>query len=493
MIENESVKKPENKKNNNMDSGTPTLGSGDAIAFARSRKLVRSPVSSAQQGQQLHEQEEDEQQQQQQQERQQQPQQQLQLQDLWSKVLKTPRVEVAKKMVEELHEFVDKRHNVHKDIKSLIVNLQGVLGMAEKDWKSLLQRAETAERKLLETEAALAALPTTSSAKTSVVIRKSSKVKGNRQTVDSSASITPKRPRASPGDARPGGSKKHKDTPNARLQPANEEVTERHSHTSWQVAGNGRDKRTKNRPVKQKFIKGGHKGEALLVKANGNSYEEVLRAMRTKPELQELGANVQKIRRTRNGEMILELKKDPTASSSSYKELAERAMGGTVEVRALRPEVTLQCKNLDEVTSEEEVRSALKEQCELGEIQMTIRMRRGPFGTQVASIKLPTEAAIKSLKAGKIKVGWSVCTLRVSKLPEVCFKCQEFGHIARHCTGPDRSRLCRRCGEDGHKAQDCRKPPKCLICSNEEGNTHVTGGPRCPASKQATTAKSQWR
>ncbi|XP_058816154.1 CCHC-type zinc finger nucleic acid binding protein-like [Topomyia yanbarensis] len=121
-----------------------------------------------------------------------------------------------------------------------------------------------------------------------------------------------------------------------------------------------------------------------------------------------------------------------------------------------------------------------------------IRLRKGPSGTQAASVRLPVEAANKALKIGKIKVGWSVCPLSVSQRPEVCFKCQEFSHLARNCSGPDRNKLCRRCGEEGHMAKDCRQAPRCLICATEEGNNHVTGGPRCPAFKQATATKSQW-
>ncbi|XP_058817343.1 uncharacterized protein LOC131680645 [Topomyia yanbarensis] len=168
--------------------------------------------------------------------------------------------------------------------------------------------------------------------------------------------------------------------------------------------------------------------------------------------------------------MILELKKDSKSSSCTYKELTEKAIGEAVKVRALCPEATIQCKDLDEISSEEELREALEKQCELGEVQMMIRMRKGPFGTQAASVRLPVEAANKALKIGKIKVGWSVCPLSVSQQPEVCFKCQEFGHLARNCSGPDRSKLCRRCGEEGHMAKDCRQAPRCLICATEEGD-----------------------
>lgn len=36
--------------------------------------------------------------------------------------------------------------------------------------------------------------------------------------------------------------------------------------------------------------------------------------------------------------------------------------------------------------------------------------------------------------------------------PQLCFKCNEPGHVARHC---NRSRLCFKCSEPGHMARDC--------------------------------------
>lgn len=463
-----------------MEDYTTNNEAGAANPFARTG-LVRTPPSQTQpvQGQEKEHQQMQQQQQQQQQ------------YSAWSRGPKLPRVVAAKKLIDELHEYVDKRSNVHKDIKALVIKIQGTLGSAVKEWTSMAQRAESAEKELANVA------NRTSEARrveTITTAEEVSVVGSIPQRMQTTPFFTPKRPRASPGDVRPGGSKKHKDAPVTGAHPPAENVVAAGSHTSWQVVGKRKGKSgSKSRSEKRKFIRRRNKGEALIVKASDDSYAEVLRTMRTNPDLKELGENVQKIRRTRNGEMILELKRDLKANSSSYKELTEKAMGGKVEVRALCPEATLQCKDLDEVTSEDEVGFAMKEQCELGEVQMSIRIRNGPSGTKVASIKLPIEAANKALRVGKIKVGWCVCPLSISQQPEVCYKCQEYGHLARNCKGPDRSKLCRRCGEEGHKAQDCSKPPKCLICANAENNNHPTGGRRCPAFKQVSGTKSQWR
>lgn len=66
-------------------------------------------------------------------------------------------MEAAKTVVDELREFVDKRHNVHKDIKDLVARIQGTLGSAVKDWRKVMQRIEAVETELAATKKALAA------------------------------------------------------------------------------------------------------------------------------------------------------------------------------------------------------------------------------------------------------------------------------------------------------------------------------------------------
>ena len=57
-----------------------------------------------------------------------------------------------------------------------------------------------------------------------------------------------------------------------------------------------------------------------------------------------------------------------------------------------------------------------------------VRMRKAYAGTQIAEIKLPLGAAKKLMEIGKVKVSWTVCTIKSINRPERCFKCLEFGH-----------------------------------------------------------------
>ena len=450
------------------DKNTPTSA---ANPFAR-RGLARSPTQQTQQEQ-----------------REQLQQSTLQQQFPPTGASKKPRLVVAKKLVDDLHEFVDKRNNVHKDIKELVAKIQLTIGSAMNEWDNLAKRVETAEAEIAATKNALAAMAQQLAELKTVPVNQNKPARGGSIPVP-----TQKRPRTSPEDGRPEGPKKVKDTPGRTKEAGpTHNGGAGSSETPWQVVVGKKEKKNPTKPSQRRTARVRRKGEALIVHAAKDSYFEVLRMMRMNPELEELGADVKRIRRTRNGDMILELKKDSANRSSSHKELAQKVMGDKVTVRAMCPEATIQCKDLDEVTTEDELATSLRDQCEVGEVEMTIRLRKGPSGTQIASIKLPVDAANKVLKIGKLKVGWSVCPLSVPERPEMCFRCHGFGHLSWNCKGPDRTKLCRRCGGDGHIARDCKRPAKCMICANDGTNDHVTGGPRCPAYKQALATKRKWK
>ena len=232
------------------------------------------------------------------------------------------------------------------------------------------------------------------------------------------------------------------------------------------------------------------KGDAVLVKANdAKTYAALLKKVREDPELRDLGANVVRTRRTQKGEMLFELKKNSVVDSSTMQERIAKSLGGEAEVKSLSPVTTILCKDLDEITSTEELSNVLKAQCNLGEVQMTIRRRKAYGCTQTAVIRLPVAAANKALEVGRVTVGWSRCPLkavpRVSKQAERCFKCLGFGHLAGVCEGPDRSKMCWKCGETDYFARDCTQRPKCLLCISEDGIDHPTGGYKCPTYKRA--------
>ncbi|XP_062713743.1 uncharacterized protein LOC134290593 [Aedes albopictus] len=230
----------------------------------------------------------------------------------WGVPQQHPKVLVAKNWVEELHEFVDEKHNVHKDIKELVLKIRRALGSAVKEWTNVLQRAEIAESELASTKNALAdkTLPQQTPRTVPGNLGKKEKLARTENTPMSAT----KRHRSSPGDERPGGSKRQRDNLRKRLAAAEaEQVGVGNRETQWQtVQRKGKAKQT-NAGARPKAIRRSvkKKGEAIVLKTREESYLEVLRTIRTAPELKDFGADQLLCQSTKEAKCDVAIISDP--------------------------------------------------------------------------------------------------------------------------------------------------------------------------------------
>ena len=192
-----------------------------------------------------------------------------------------------------------------------------------------------------------------------------------------------------------------------------------------------------------------------------------------------MGSSVTYIRKTLKGDLLLELKSKAEKRADSFQSALEGVVGEMAVIQPKTHNVSIMCKDLDEVTTPEEICEALQKECgiqNLGKINIK-SMRKTRSGTQIAIICLRAQDAKTALKVGKIKVGWSVCRLReYSPIPR-CYRCFHLGHMARKCCNPiDRSSLCTRCGAGGHVAKSCTNDPSCMFCKG----AHTVLSTTCP-------------
>ncbi len=161
----------------------------------------------------------------------------------------------------------------------------------------------------------------------------------------------------------------------------------------------------------------------------------------------------------------------------------ESALEGVIgEMAVIQPKthhVTIMCKDLDKITTLEEICDALQKECGIQNLKKenVTSMRKTRSGTQIALICLRAEDAKTVLKQGKVKIGWSICRLREYSSIARCFRCFEVGHMAHKCRNPiDRSSLCTRCGTSGHVAKVCTNAPSCMLCKGK----HSVLSTACP-------------
>lgn len=77
------------------------------------------------------------------------------------------------------------------------------------------------------------------------------------------------------------------------------------------------------------------------------SQPTILRRVREDPEVKELGENVVRTRRIQKGDMLFELKKDPSNKSSTYRELVTKSLGNKASLRSFFQKAVIECGEPD--------------------------------------------------------------------------------------------------------------------------------------------------
>uniref|UniRef100_A0A182SSQ4 CCHC-type domain-containing protein n=1 Tax=Anopheles maculatus TaxID=74869 RepID=A0A182SSQ4_9DIPT len=231
--------------------------------------------------------------------------------------------------------------------------------------------------------------------------------------------------------------------------------------------------------------------QAMVVEANKEvSYADILRVLRTDESLTTVGQQMSKVRRTKNGSLLFELKHGREANPLTS--ALEKALEGKAKVSARAPITTVECRNLDEIATPEEVSVAIREMHGVVISPEAIRVRPAfPKGTQRAFFALYKADAEKLLSKPRLQVGWTVCSLREVIRETKCYHCWRLGHNASQCTGPDHTALCMKCGDKGHKRVECVSQQKCLDCSGESAYGHATGSYHCPNKRAAWRTASK--
>nr|AGO14404.1 hypothetical protein CsmBAC4b19.2 [Cotesia sesamiae] [Cotesia sesamiae Mombasa bracovirus] len=182
-----------------------------------------------------------------------------------------------------------------------------------------------------------------------------------------------------------------------------------------------------------------------------------------------------------------------TEDSKAFPDAVRSATANIGTVKTLTPITTIEILDLDEISTESEVREALKREFKDSlEIKRVNLTKPTPRGNRAAFCEIDEANATKALNKARIKIGWVNCRIRPVAKVTRCFKCLGFGHRTENCTGPDRSKCCYKCGEDNHKSTNCVEKPKCFLCTvdkdAQDGLGHIAGSGACKAFRTALAA-----
>lgn len=216
-------------------------------------------------------------------------------------------------------------------------------------------------------------------------------------------------------------------------------------------------------------------GDTLLIRAEGDSYAELLKKVKRDINPEDLGIEVSNIKPSKKGELLVTLKQGGDKVKRLQTEILNKLPEASATV--LLKKKVLHVKDLDQVTNEDDIKAAIMQISAVKESELEIRALRPAFGNrQNVTIIMPEKEAEEIIKTGRLKVGWSSCRVAERKKDDKCYRCWETGHDKMRCKGTDRTNMCMKCTAEGHKASQCKAKAYCLHCKAEG---HQTGSRKC--------------
>lgn len=228
--------------------------------------------------------------------------------------------------------------------------------------------------------------------------------------------------------------------------------------------------------------------DALLIKpAQGQTYAGVLQEIKKAAKPEETQTDIKAIRRTRTGGILLELGKT-AKNKESFREALRGIVGANATVVSLQPKATIEIRDLDSLTTAEEVTEAVKKAMKDESDIKVFFTKTNSREQKMAFVEIDETGARQILLSTHIKIGWINCRMRRAVVVTRCFRCFGYGHRQADCKGNDRKGqgLCNRCGEKGHKKAECQASPTCYLCEEiKAAVSHIPGSAGCSVYKQA--------
>ncbi|KAM8702421.1 hypothetical protein ACLKA7_007752 [Drosophila subpalustris] len=229
---------------------------------------------------------------------------------------------------------------------------------------------------------------------------------------------TPKRPRDQTLAQRNTPPKKSRMRANAMLQSkmAGEESSQNtapQTKEAWNKVASRHNRVRKAKP------------DAILVQGVGEcTYADLLKAVKTHPSLRDMSNDVQGIRKTENGSLLLRLSKASAHGAQELQLAVKNALGDRAAVKRLTELSQLEIRDLDELTTKEEICEALNSKnTNIMLAPEDVKSIRKSFGgTQIATLCVAANKASSILELEKVRIGWVVCRIRSIFEPKRCFR-----------------------------------------------------------------------
>nr|CAI5860798.1 unnamed protein product [Callosobruchus analis] len=201
--------------------------------------------------------------------------------------------------------------------------------------------------------------------------------------------------------------------------------------------------------------------DAVIVRADGKCYADLLKRLKSQVKLDDKDLEISKMRKTNQGDLLLELKK---GKADELQAIIESSLGFKTTKRV--NESVVHIRGLDGVTTAEEVLNAVRDAVGTDTLKSCrVSSLRPAYGeNQNATVILDTASANKLESRKTLRIGLVHCQVKKREQDTRCNNCWEVGHETAACKGPNRTSLCKNCGKPGHRQAECTADSFCPLC-----------------------------
>nr|CAH7739584.1 unnamed protein product [Callosobruchus chinensis] len=205
--------------------------------------------------------------------------------------------------------------------------------------------------------------------------------------------------------------------------------------------------------------------DKIIVKANGKSYADLLRDVKSRVDIEAENIKVKSVKKTAKGDLLMEVV--GSCNAERLKKVIKENMGDAQTIHRANGMV-LHLTDIDADVGETKVKKAVEKVFSGMSINVEVSaMRPMNNGNLATTIRVNKEVGEKLAQIGKLQIGWTLCNVRKRVHIPRCFRCLMFGHRTGDCKGEDKSTLCINCGKPGHVAKACNASPFCTTCKCE--------------------------
>lgn len=240
-----------------------------------------------------------------------------------------------------------------------------------------------------------------------------------------------------------------------------------------------------------------HAPKVLFVRSEGDrqDVDEVKDLIKRTVRPSKLGINIKRVVKTARGVMIETENQDQLDKFKNCPELNDK---GLIFDKPRKKNPRLMIYDVDSPEDENEMvediydQNVNKDFIDLPTFKQEFKIvhkykKRDQKDTRVALVVDCTARVRNEIRRrDRVYVGWQSCRLKDYNPLVRCFKCQQYGHVAKYCRNKN---VCPHCAEQ-HEEAACRnknRPPKCPNCltARRDPNHSLTDA-KCPEYARAT-------